>query len=71
MNFMKLNSYLDGLAECGIPACDLAVTYRGESVYRYFAGYADIEKSAQCQKMIFTLFFPSPRLPLVLLQCNW
>ena len=50
MNFMKLNSYLDGLAECGIPACDLAVSYRGESVYRHCAGYADIEKKRLVSK---------------------
>lgn len=44
MNFSKLDTYLKQLPSCGIPGCELAVTYKGELVYRGFAGYADTEK---------------------------
>ncbi len=45
MNFSKLNDLIDSLPACGIPACDVAVTCRGESVYRHGAGFADAEKT--------------------------
>lgn len=45
MNFKKLDQLIDSLPACGIPACDLAVTYRGETVYRHSAGYADAEQT--------------------------
>ncbi len=43
MNFSKLDALIDSLPACGIPSADLAVTYRGESVYRHSAGFADAE----------------------------
>lgn len=45
MNFSKLDAYLESLPGYGLPACDLAVTYRGETVYRRAVGYADVEKT--------------------------
>ena len=45
MNFSKLDTYLHQLPECGIPGCELAVSYKGELVYRGFAGYADAQKT--------------------------
>lgn len=45
MNFSKLDNLIDTLPACGIPSCDLAVTYCGETVYRRSAGYADAEKT--------------------------
>ena len=45
MNFSKLDAFLKDLPACGIPGCELAVTYKGEPVYRGFAGYADAAKA--------------------------
>ena len=45
MNFTKLDRLIDSLPACGIPSCDLAVTYKGKSVYRHSAGYADAEQT--------------------------
>ena len=41
MNFSKLDAYLSKLPACGIPGCALAVSHRGEVVYRQNAGFAD------------------------------
>lgn len=43
MNFSKLEAYLSTLPACGIPGCELAVTYRGETVFRSGVGFADAE----------------------------
>ena len=45
MNFSKVDEYLHQLPACGIPGCELAVTYKGELVYRGFAGYANAAKT--------------------------
>lgn len=45
MNFSKVDEYLHQLPQCGIPGCELAVTYKGELVYRGGAGYANAEKT--------------------------
>lgn len=38
---MKLDDYLDGLCDFGVPGCDFAIARDGKIVYRHFAGYAD------------------------------
>ena len=43
MDFTKLDKLIDSLPACGIPMCDLAVTYKGELVYRHSSGYSDAE----------------------------
>jgi len=43
MNFSKLEAYLATLPSCGIPGCDLAVSYRGNMVFRSGAGFSDLE----------------------------
>lgn len=45
MDFSKLDKYMDTLPACGIPACDLAVTYRGKTVYRRGVGFSDVSKT--------------------------
>ncbi len=41
MDFSQLTAYLDSLAKCGIPGCEMHVAYKGEVVYRHTAGYSD------------------------------
>ena len=43
MKFDKLENLLDNLPNCGIPACDLAVTKNGELIFRHCAGYSSLE----------------------------
>lgn len=44
MNFDALEKYIDSLYSKGIVACDLAVSYKGKTVFRKSAGFSDIEK---------------------------
>lgn len=41
MNFSKLEQLIDTMPQRGIPACDLAVTVNGKTVFRRSAGYSD------------------------------
>ena len=41
MNFSRLDAFMKQMPERGIPACELAVTVDGETVYRTSVGYAD------------------------------
>ena len=45
MNFSKLDAFFKQLPMCGIPGCELAITYKGESVYRAAAGFADAKQT--------------------------
>lgn len=45
MNFSKLERLIETMPERGIPACDLIVTHRGETVFRGMAGYSDAAKT--------------------------
>jgi len=41
MDFTKLDKFIDDMPKRGIPAFDLAVSYKGETVYRHSSGYSD------------------------------
>ena len=41
MNFSKLNQFLEELPARGFPACEMAITLEGETVYRNTIGYSD------------------------------
>ena len=45
MNFSKLDQFMDTMPTCGIPACDLAVSYQGKIVYRRGVGFSDAAKT--------------------------
>lgn len=45
MNFLKLDQVMEDMPKRGIPACELAVSYKGEIVYRKSVGYADHENT--------------------------
>ena len=50
MDFTKLDNLIDSLPACGIPMCDLAVTYKGETVYRHSSGYSDAAQTKPTSK---------------------
>ena len=41
MDFKKLDKFIDGMPARGLPMFDLAVSYKGETVYRHMSGYSD------------------------------
>ena len=41
MDFSRLDAVMDDMLKRGIPGCELAVSYKGETVYRKSVGYAD------------------------------
>jgi len=41
MDFTKLDKFIDGMPERGLPMFDLAVSYKGETVYRHMSGHSD------------------------------
>lgn len=41
MNFAKLNEFMEAMPARGIPACEIAVTKDGKTVYRKCVGYSD------------------------------
>ncbi len=43
--FKKLNQFLDGFAEMGIPSFDIEIRHRGKKVFRRMHGYSDYEKT--------------------------
>ena len=43
MDFTKLDKFIDGMPERGIPMFDLAVSYKGDTVYRHSSGFSDAE----------------------------
>lgn len=45
MDFSKLDRLMDGMTARGIPACDLAVTYQGKTVYRRGVGFSDVAQT--------------------------
>lgn len=45
MNFSRLDQVMEDMPKRGIPACELAVSYKGETVYRKSVGYADHENT--------------------------
>ena len=45
MDFSKLDAFMKQMPERGIPACELAVTKDGETIYRTYVGYADSAKT--------------------------
>ena len=45
MNFSRLDQVMEDMPKRGIPACELAVSYKGEIVYRKSVGYADHENT--------------------------
>ncbi len=44
MNFQNLKDFMDKLTEWKIPANSIIVNYKGNEVFRYSSGYADVEK---------------------------
>ena len=57
MNFSIIDKYLDGLTECGVPACELSVTYKGEQIYRKCVGFSDSAKTKPtCSEDIYWIF---------------
>lgn len=44
-NFQKLDELMSNMPAYGLPATDLAVTYKGETVYRRGVGFSDVEKT--------------------------
>lgn len=51
MNFDKLTDYLNSLEkQYGIPACDCAVYYKHDNIYRHSAGFSDYEKTMPVSK---------------------
>lgn len=45
-DFSKLKAYIDKMHEqWHTPCCDVAVFYKGEAVYRYMIGHADVNKT--------------------------
>lgn len=45
MNFSELDSFMKQMPERGFPACEIAVTKDGETVYRQSVGFADPQKT--------------------------
>lgn len=45
MNFSALDSFMKQMPERGFPACEIAVTKDGETVYRQSVGFADPQKT--------------------------
>lgn len=45
MSFQTIDDLLEQLTHCGIPACELVVTHKGDLVYRGSAGYSDADKT--------------------------
>lgn len=43
MNFEKLDAYMQKIPIFGIPACELAITQDGKTIYRKEVGYSDTE----------------------------
>lgn len=41
MEFTKLDRFIDDMPQRGIPMFDLAVSYKGETVYRHMSGHSD------------------------------
>ena len=44
MNFQRMTELLDSFLALGIPGVDCEVYYRGESVFRHYAGFVNVEK---------------------------
>ena len=44
MNFTALDKFMDDMPLRGVHGCELAVSYKGDTVYRKCVGYADAEK---------------------------
>ena len=53
MDFSKLDSYMDKMPLCGIPACELSVSKDGEFIYRKGVGFSDSEgtKPVSCHDL--------------------
>ena len=43
MDFSALDKFIDDMPKRGLPMFDLAVSYKGENVYRHSAGFSDFE----------------------------
>lgn len=50
MNFKALDEFMRTMPERGFPASEIAVTVKGELVYRKSVGYADSSKTKPCTK---------------------
>ena len=48
MEFIKLDRFIDDMPQRGIPMLDLAVSYKGETVYRHSSGFSDAENTKPC-----------------------
>lgn len=47
MNFKKLEDFMDQLTAWRIPGCACVVYYKGEEVFKYSSGYADMENGVR------------------------
>ena len=61
MNFSTLDAYLERMPERGVPACELAVTKDGETVYRKSVGFSDSAKTSPPAPTTYTGYSPPPR----------
>ena len=43
MNFQDLKEFMDHLTDWKIPGNSIIVNYKGEKVFEYSSGYADVE----------------------------
>ena len=43
MNFSKVDQFINEMPQRGLPGCELAVSVKGEAVYRKTVGFADTE----------------------------
>ncbi|MBE6555326.1 MAG: beta-lactamase family protein [Ruminococcaceae bacterium] len=50
MNFKNLDQFIKQLPELGVPACELAVTYEGNTVYHETVGYANVAEQRPASK---------------------
>lgn len=60
MDFEKLTQFQDSLYKCGIPGNDIIVTWKGKTVYRHCAGFADAaQKKPLAPKAVYRLYSAS------------
>jgi len=57
MDFTKLDEFMLQMPQRGIPACELAVSVKGKTVYRTYVGYSDsAKKKPVCKDDIYWIY---------------
>ncbi len=60
MDFTKLDEFMMQMPKRGIPACELAISHKGRTVYRTYVGYSDSAKTKPvCKDDIYWIFSAS------------